>query len=122
MQPDRSDPEILAIIAASTAESFPDMANEIAAQVGPARAWPLEWVAEEHHRLYPPHLAGRRSAAERQPHVVKFVADRIGLKSVEEIARLGAEQFGAGNFPSKSAVGRLAIKLRQRRGSGGARP
>ena len=110
--PDLTDPEIRAFIAASRALTFSAMAAEIAAEFGPERAWPADMVATVHHQLYPPQE--RRSPFERQPAVMAFIADRDGLVSTEEIARLGVEAFGPGRFPSKSAVSRLALKLRKR--------
>jgi hypothetical protein len=112
--PDWTDTEIRAFIAASRAPSFSAMAAAIAAEFGPDRAWSVDMVATVHHQLYPPRDAGRRSPFEREPAVLAFIADRDGLTSMAEIARLGSETFGPGRFPSKSAVGRLAIMLRKR--------
>ncbi|HEX4196747.1 MAG TPA: hypothetical protein VHZ26_04835 [Caulobacteraceae bacterium] len=112
--PDPTDPDIRAFVAASRERTFSAMAVEIAAEFGPGRAWSVDLVAAVHHQLLPPREAGRRSPFEREPAVMAFITDRDGLVSMAEIARLGAEAFGSGRFPSKSAVGRLALRLRQR--------
>jgi hypothetical protein len=112
--PERDAPEIRALIAASQAESFTDMAAEIAAVVGLDCAPSPKAVAEIHHEIYPPLGLLRRSRFDRRPEVVEFVADRFGLKSLDEIVRLGVEKFGAGNFPSRSGVGRMIMRIARR--------
>jgi hypothetical protein len=110
--PDPADAEVLAFIAASRATTFSAMTAAIAAEFGPGRAWPVDMVAAVHHQVYPPQ--DRRSPFEREPAVMAFIADRVGLITLREIARLGVERFGLGRFPSRSALGRLVVKLRQR--------
>lgn len=112
MPPDRNDPEIRDFIAASSAGTYREMADLIAARFGEARRWPPELIFAVHEEIYRSG-SGRKSPLNRNPAMRRFIADRAGLMSLSEIVRLGRLEFGSQEFPSRSAVGRFVVKLRQ---------
>ena len=109
---DRTDPEIRAFVAASTARTYAEMAADCLARFGPDRAWPVELIAEVRRQVRPP-VPGGGSRYEADTEVMAFIADRADLWTLDKLLAAGRVKFGS-RFPARSQLHRIIGKMRRR--------
>ena len=67
-----------------------------------------------------PKRRGRLMGMDKDAEVQEFFLARLGQEDVEYIRQAAVERFGAGRVPSRSAVNRFVMRLREEQGLAGA--